>query len=407
MITSLYGEKPHAGFSGLPCMTPRCIQLDLYRTAIPMRGFDHAAASRSIAESILVKLTYDDGFVGWGETLPRKYVTGETLDTVPEDIEKIIWPACIENNVLSPSPKPKPIPARAPRRCLNAAACAVDLASLRRMFHDLHNLPPALMQYLARRARPRTYIDVKVSGVLGSKDPAKTARRFRLMRWFGLADFKLKLGLGEGEDRENLRIVHKKLRKAIAAGRATLRVDVNGAWDEESAPRRIEELRQYGVCAVEQPVYCSANKLAKLAGRCPLPLIADESLLTERHAKTLTAKNLWWNLRLSKNGGLFPTLKLMHQAADHHIPIILGCMVGESSILSAAQRRLLQLGPVPKFVEGNYGRFLLAGDLLKGCKSLTFGYAGSLRTLKDDGLGVQVSEQKIEKYARHLRAFQR
>lgn len=388
-------------------MTPRCIQLDLYRTTIPMRSFDHAAASRSVAEAILVKLTYDDGFVGWGETLPRKYVTGETLETVPGDIEKTIWPACIEDDALAPSAKPQTIPAKAGRRCLNAAACAVDLAGLRRMFHDLHNIPPALMQKLAHRARLRTYIDAKVSGVLGSKDPAKTARRFRLMRWFGLTDFKLKLGLGDDVDAENLRLVHKKLRRAIKAGRATLRVDVNGAWDEQTTPERIDALGEYGLCAVEQPVYCTASKLVKLARRCSLPLIADETLLTERNAKTLLAvpEKIWWNLRIAKNGGLLPTLKLMNQAARHHVPFVLGCMVGESSILSAAQRRLLQLGPVPRFVEGNYGRFLLAGDLLGGRKSLTFGYGGALRILRDDGLGVTVSEDKIAAYAQHLKTL--
>jgi L-alanine-DL-glutamate epimerase-like enolase superfamily enzyme len=372
-----------------------------------MRGFDHAAASRSVSESILVKLTYDDGFIGWGETLPRKYVTGETLETVPEDIEKNIWPACLKDNLLSPTPKSKPIPAKAGRRCLNAAACAVDLAGLRRMFHDLHEIPPALMQQLAHRARLRTYIDAKVTGVLGSKDPAKTARRFRLMRWFGLTDFKLKLGLGDDVDAENLRLVHKKLHKAIRGGRATLRVDVNGAWDEETTPNRIDGLREYDVCAVEQPVYCTPSKLVKLAARCSLPIIADETLLTERNAKTLltAGDNIWWNLRLSKNGGLLPTLKLMNQAAQNHVPFVLGCMVGESSILSAAQRRLLQLGPVPKFVEGNYGRFLLSGDLLAGWKSLTFGYAGHLRTLKDDGLGIKVSDEKIAKYAQHLKTL--
>ena len=58
------------------------IQLDIYRTAIPMRSFEHAAASRSLAEAIVVRVSFSDGRCGWGETLPRPYVTGETLETV-------------------------------------------------------------------------------------------------------------------------------------------------------------------------------------------------------------------------------------------------------------------------------------------------------------------------------------
>ncbi len=388
-------------------MTPRPIQLDLYQTAIPMRGFDHAAAARNVAEAILARLTYDDGVVGWGETLPRTYVTGETLQTVPEDIEKTIWPVCLEGDLLRPGETPQPLPVRAGRRCLHAAACAVDLAGLRRILHDLHQISPDLLQRLAHRPRLRNYIDARVTGVLGSKDPAGTARTFRLMRWFGLTDYKLKLGLGEDVDRENLRLVHRKLHRALSAGKATLRVDVNGGWDEATTPERIEALREFNVCAVEQPVYLSATKLVALARKCALPLIADETLLTERHGKTLLAGagKVWWNLRISKNGGLLPTLRLMHLAARNNVPFILGCMVGESSILSAAQRRLLQLGPFPKFVEGNYGRFLLRDDLQPGRRSLTFGYGGSLKALKADGLGIDVSQKKVNSLARLVRTL--
>jgi L-alanine-DL-glutamate epimerase-like enolase superfamily enzyme len=68
-------------------------QLEVYRTAIPMRGFEHAAAGRDLAEAVVVRLELPGGPAGWGETLPREYVTGETLQTVPGDIEGILWPA--------------------------------------------------------------------------------------------------------------------------------------------------------------------------------------------------------------------------------------------------------------------------------------------------------------------------
>jgi hypothetical protein len=53
------------------------------------------------------------------------------------------------------------------------------------------------------------------------------------------------------------------------------------------------------------------------------------------------------------------------------VPFGVGCMVGESSILSAAQRQLLWLCAAPRFVEGNYGRFLLGDD--RGRRCLRFG----------------------------------
>jgi len=385
-------------------MPPKPIQLDIYHTSIPMRSFEHAAATRSRAEAIVLRLEYDDGFVGWGETLPREYVTGETYETVPKDIE-ILWQRCLADDLLSPGGKPREVPLCIKRHWCSAAAAALEIASLRRILHNLHAIPPEVLQAVARRPRIRTYIDSKVSGVLGSRNPVKTARRLRAMRWFEMTDFKLKLGLGEDADRQNLEVCFKQLRRGLAKGVCTLRVDVNGGWDADTTPDRVAELEQYGVCAVEQPVYCSAKKLLELAGECKLPLIADESILSMANAKILSkpaanGNKVWWNLRISKNGGLLPTLDLMHMAAQNEIPFTLGCMVGESSILSAAQRRLLQLSPVPRFVEGNYGRLLLTDDLLTGRKSLRFGYGGTLKTLKDDGLGVEVAPEKLQRYGK-------
>jgi len=223
-------------------MAPKAMQLDIYRMSIPMRGFDHAAATRNTAESIITQLRYDDGFVGYGETLPRDYVTGETLQSVPDDITAI-W-EMLDKDSLSPQAPVTDLPT-IEGRCTNAAACAIEVASLRRIFHDLHSIPTELMQKIANRPRMRTFIDAKVSGVLGSRNPRKTSRRLRLMRWFGLTDFKLKLGMGDEIDRENLQIVYRQLRRGLSRGECTLRVDVNGGWNMDSTPERIEELQQY------------------------------------------------------------------------------------------------------------------------------------------------------------------
>ncbi|HOF18788.1 MAG TPA: enolase C-terminal domain-like protein [Phycisphaerae bacterium] len=337
------------------------IRLDIHRTAIPMRSFEHAAASRELAEAIVTRVTFDDGAVGWGETLPRDYVTGETLDTVPTDLGTTLWPA-IAGKPVGPE-QVRALPARdADGRCITAARCAMELA-----LSDAIAPPAAVAPIRAR-----------VSGVLGSADPDRTARRLRWMRLYGLRDFKLKLGFGYEIDRANLAAVDRRIGRAIARGRCTLRVDVNGGWDAASAPERVEELAQYGVCAVEQPVYGPPEALADLAARCTLPLIADESLRTGDDARVLLAAGakVWWNLRISKNGGLTLAADLARLAAGRGVPLVVGCMVGESGILSAAQRRLLTGIPQPRFVEGNYGRFLLSDDLTT--PSPRFGYGGRL-----------------------------
>lgn len=381
-------------------MKARPVRLYIYRTAIPMRMFEHAAASRDLAESVVVRLEFSDGRAGWGQTLPRSYVTGETIDSVVRDLAEEIWPAltCKEWSAKGKGPPEIPASDRR-RRCINAAACALDIAWIGRLFEYVEDISPEVLTELTGRARPRREIDIAVSGVLGSTDPAKTAWRLRLMRFMGLTDFKLKLGLGDEIDSKNLRVVHRQIGRAVRRGKYTLRVDVNGAWNIDDTPQRVSELKCHDVCVVEQPVFCSAGELVELAQRCEVPLMADESLLTDADAAALLEEpsKVWWNIRLCKNGGLVRSLRLAHLAVENGVSFVAGCMVGESSILSAAQRRFLQLAPAPRFVEGNYGRLLLSADLTT--RSLHFGYAGKLAALRRPALGVVVDPVKVFRYS--------
>jgi muconate cycloisomerase len=151
--------------------------------------------------------------------------------------------------------------------------------------------------------------------------------------------------------------------------------------------------------------------MAELARRCQLPLTADESLITPADAETLleAGSAVWWNIRLSKNGGLARSLALAHRAAESGVPFVIGCMVGETSILSAAQRRLLEMlrdgqpPHCPRFIEGNYGRLVLRGDLTP--KTLRFGYGGRLKSLTGPGLGVSIDPRKVARHGQCVRTL--
>ena len=144
------------------------VRLEIYQTAIPMRSFEHAAARRDVAEAVVVRMEFADGRSGWGETLPRQYVTGETIAGVAADIAGTIWPAIAgKGNAFGRFCE---LPQRLDGgRCINAALCAIDLA-----FHHAGaaDEPGKGSQTLAGR------IAARVSGVLGSADPAKTQGSF-------------------------------------------------------------------------------------------------------------------------------------------------------------------------------------------------------------------------------------
>jgi len=193
------------------------VRMQVYQTAIPTKGFEHAAASRDLAEAVVVRVEFAGGAVGWGETLPRPYVTGETLETVVEDLAGVFWPAVAGREVRPEDIGRIAAAASTGKRLLNAAACAIEMAialpSNRSNGNNGGNRSNGNHRDSPLRA-------LRVSGVLGHSDPARTARQLRRMRWFGLRDFKLKLGFSSAVDAENLRAAWKQLHRGLRGGAA-------------------------------------------------------------------------------------------------------------------------------------------------------------------------------------------
>ena len=55
--------------------------LTLYHLTVPLRKpFRHATQERATSENFLVGVKLSEGVEGFGEGVPREYVTGETVD---------------------------------------------------------------------------------------------------------------------------------------------------------------------------------------------------------------------------------------------------------------------------------------------------------------------------------------
>jgi len=378
--------------------------VEMRRLAIPMRvAFEHAQATRSTADPLVLRLSAGAPFhelAGCGETLARPYVTGESPETVLDDLERVFLPALLD---FHPRSFPEALefidvlPFERDGRRLNAARAAIELALLD----------------LAGQAFQRRASDVAGWAGLGGFGAPGALRRARysgiilgggakarwlvwLQRRYGLRDFKLKVAVPDWPAR--LENAARALRGAIRAGRATLRVDANAGWTPQEAVAAIPQLEAAGVCAIEQPLRPAHDEeLTQLATRTRCDLIADESLVSQADAAQLLESGgvQVFNLRIAKVGGLIPALRIAHMALAAGRDVQLGCLVGETSILTAAGLAFLEACPRVRFVEGAYGSFLLRRDIVR--RPLRFGYGGRLSTPSGTGLGVEIDPAALER----------
>ncbi len=112
--------------------------LKLFKVAVPLKKVvRHASFERSVSENLVVRVTLSDGVVGYGEGVPRSYVTGETLETAFAALETQDWariigrPSSFAEVVERVKALTLPEIESDPRGMAgNAARCALELAVL-------------------------------------------------------------------------------------------------------------------------------------------------------------------------------------------------------------------------------------------------------------------------------------
>lgn len=376
-------------------------EIRIHSLAIPMRQkFSHATAERATANPIIVAIELADHSIGYGETHPRPYVTGESHKSVLATIRNFFTPRLLE---MRPANFGEAIEAIADLpltddndKVITAARAAVELALLDAYAKAFDRSFDHIAGWLGQSffGSPGSQETARFGGVISSMDASRIPRSIRKMRLGRLTSFKLKVG-DEGDD-ERLHTTIRSLGRGLTNGKLTLRLDANAAWSLEQAAARLQKWEDLPIVCVEQPLSKSdVVNWAILSQNTSLPLMADESLVTPRDAEELILHRAasWFNIRISKNGGLIPAMRLAMIAHRDSVDCQLGCMVGETSILSAAARWFLQMVPNIRFTEGNFGRFLLRDDVTN--ESLRFGCAGRWKPLFGPGLGISVNEDKL------------
>ena len=207
--------------------------------------------------------------------------------------------------------------------------------------------------------------------------------------------FKLKIGSRHYKDD----VAHVSKIKATLGDEISIRVDVNQAWDEPTATLAMAALQEVGVDLVEQPTPArDFSTLARLAQKCHMPILADESVLDATDGVNLSRAGFGGAvaLKIAKAGGLTGALNLASVCHGAGFGLYGGTML-EGTIGTVAS--LHTWAALPKIQWGTemFGPLLQKDDIVK--VPLTYANNGvEIPTLP--GLGVEIDEDKFSQYVR-------
>lgn len=291
-------------------------KIETFKVAVPLRKpFKTALRTVKVAESILVKLTCDNGIIGWGEAPPTIVITGESLSSIESAIHDVLKPYLEKQNLLNYEVVFQGI--QTILHGNSSAKAAVDMA-LYDCLAQQSKLP--LYQFLGGH-KNEIETDFTVS-VNGPEEMGKDAVSY-VQQGFDV----LKVKVGKDNiftDIERICEIRKRVGNNIK-----LRLDANQGWQPKEAIQAIRKMEDLHlkIELVEQPVKAwDITGLKQVTDHVDTMIMADESVFTPKQAldviQTRSADLI--NIKLMKSGGIYQA-QIINQLAE-----VCGveCMVG-------------------------------------------------------------------------------
>ncbi|WP_130802027.1 muconate/chloromuconate family cycloisomerase [Acinetobacter ihumii] len=340
---------------------------------------------------VLVKVTTQDGIVGWGEatTIGGLNYGEESPESVKANIETYFKPLLLSiQNVLNVAQTLKLI-----RKSINGnrfAKCAIQTALLDIQAKRL-GLP--LSEVLGGRLRDRLPVLWTLASGDTDKDIAEAQKMIELKRH---NTFKLKIGSNPLQhDVDHVIAIKKALGPEIS-----VRVDVNRAWSELECIKGIQQLQEGGIDLIEQPCAIeNLDALARLTARFDVAIMADEVLTGPDSAYRIAKKHGAdvFAVKVEQSGGLIEACEVAKIARLAGISLYGGTML-EGPIGSIASAHAFSTFETLEFGTELFGPLLLTENILK----TPLQYENfELVVPEAAGLGIEIDEDKIERLRRH------
>jgi muconate cycloisomerase len=379
------------------------VAVETFLVSLPLRRphFWAGLSSPSGAGYVVVKVTLNNGVVGWGETQAIASWGGDDAARYGETGK--IAALIIRDTLLS-------------------ALEDVDVRS----FHNLHvamnkairgypyakaGIEVAILDAVGRSLGVPVYQllggcvrdRIPIAHSIGLMDAKAAANEAVQVVAEGIMTLKIKVGVDIDRD---VAVVHA-VRHAIGDV-PTIRIDGNqGYRNWRDALQALERMRDDRVTYAEQLVD-GLEGMAEISARSTIPIMADESVWTERDVVKIAAAKAaqYLSVYYTKPGGLWKAKRLLVVAGAHGM----SCDVngsGEMGIGNAANLHLAASAPeiclpgtIPVTSTAEIERTKVAGrKYLDDIIATPFVYDnGSLLVPRGPGLGIEVDEDKIRRY---------
>lgn len=296
--------------------------------------------ARDVQPTLIVELS-DGEFTGYGEAAATSYY-GVTAEGLAEKV-LLIKDLVLENLHKTPEELWE---ITAPHFKENSfAQCALDIA-----MHDLHG---------KRNGQPLYELwglnikDIPLTNyTLGIDSIEKMVQKMQEFPW---PLYKIKLGTDHDVE------IVKELRKH---SEAIFRVDANASWTAEQTIENSYLLKELKVEFLEQPLAVKDEAgMAKVFEQSALPVIADESCISEADVDHCANYFHGINIKLTKCGGLTPARRMIARGREQGLKVMVGCMT-ESTVGISAIAHLL---PLLDYVDMD-GGLLIKNDIADGVK---------------------------------------
>lgn len=366
---------------------PAIRKIEIFPLVYPVSAY-FKFFTRPERPAVFVKITSEDGAVGWGQSVPIPAWSYETLESVTGTLRDYLAPALLGRDALDIEGAHKLMnTAIAPSFStgMPIAKAGIDLA-----LHDLAGKVAKKPLAALWGRKPIERIDI--SWTVNPKTLDEAGALVEEGKRKGYRHFNIKVAPDPKFDFALARVVRK------VAPDCFLWADANGGYDTETALAAVPRLKDAGVNVLEQPV--PANRLSGFAAvrkLGALPILMDEGIVSHVELEEFIALGLLDGVAMkpARTAGLWDARKQV-EILERRKLMFLGSGLTDPDVSLAASLVLYGAYGL-KYPAALNGLQFLTGSFLKEPFVLE---NGTLRVPTGPGLGVEVDEDAIIRAAR-------